>query len=119
MQRTACGANARRANCGWRGCEEVRTHRRASRLRETAAEIGISAATLLRVESGRIPDVVPHSQTDHTAKPETTQALARMLLLAANPPIQEPEAVRAKAWRAGSWRLKGSAGQESSRETCW
>jgi len=36
----------------------VRERRGARRLRETAAEIGISAATLLRVEGGRIPDVV-------------------------------------------------------------
>jgi transcriptional regulator with XRE-family HTH domain len=36
----------------------VRDKRGNARLRETAADIGISAATLLRVESGRIPDVV-------------------------------------------------------------
>ena len=104
----------------------VRERRSANKLRETAAEIGISAATLLRVESGRIPDVVtfgklcqwlgldpssflgieekettPHAvgvinmsahfKADRTAKPETIQALAQMLLFAANPPIQEPE----------------------------
>jgi len=95
-------------------------------LRETAAKIGISAATLLRVESGRIPDVVTfgklcqwlgldpssflgieekeaaspavgvinmsaHFKADRTAKPETIQALAQMLLFAANPPIKEPD----------------------------
>lgn len=36
----------------------VRERRGAKKMRETATEIGISAATLLRVESGRIPDVV-------------------------------------------------------------
>jgi transcriptional regulator with XRE-family HTH domain len=35
----------------------VRKKRGAAKLRETAQEIGISPATLLRVESGRIPDV--------------------------------------------------------------
>ena len=35
----------------------VRTKRDQRKLRETANEIGIGAATLLRVESGRIPDV--------------------------------------------------------------
>src|SRR5947199_745705 len=35
----------------------VRERRSTNKLRETAGEIGISAATLLRVESGRIPDV--------------------------------------------------------------
>ena len=35
----------------------VRERRGARKLRETAAEIGIGAATLLRVEGGRIPDV--------------------------------------------------------------
>lgn len=104
----------------------VRERRSANKLRETAAEIGISAATLLRVESGRIPDVVTfgklcqwlgldpssflgieeketvpravgvinmsaHFKADRTAKPETIQALAQMLLFAANPPIQEPD----------------------------
>ena|SRR2546425_6401724 len=35
----------------------VRGRRGHKRLREAAREIGISAATLMRVESGRIPDV--------------------------------------------------------------
>ena len=35
----------------------VRERRSARKLRETAAEIGIGAATLLRVEGGRIPEV--------------------------------------------------------------
>jgi len=35
----------------------VRKKRGHGKLRETAREIGISAATLMRVESGRIPDV--------------------------------------------------------------
>ena len=36
----------------------VRERRGARKLRETAAEIGIGPATLLRVEAGRIPDLV-------------------------------------------------------------
>lgn len=36
----------------------VRQRRGANRLRETAQKIGISPATLLRVEAGRTPDVV-------------------------------------------------------------
>ncbi len=35
----------------------IRNKRGDAKLRETANEIGISAATLMRVESGRIPDV--------------------------------------------------------------
>ena len=35
----------------------VKKRRGASKLRETAKEIGISAPTLLRVESGRLPDL--------------------------------------------------------------
>jgi transcriptional regulator with XRE-family HTH domain len=35
----------------------VRKKRGHAKLRETAKEMGISAATLMRVESGRIPDV--------------------------------------------------------------
>jgi transcriptional regulator with XRE-family HTH domain len=35
----------------------VRDGRGNKKLRETAHEIGVSAATLMRVESGRIPDV--------------------------------------------------------------
>lgn len=35
----------------------VRAKRGEKKLRDAAAEIGIGAATLLRVESGRIPDV--------------------------------------------------------------
>lgn len=35
----------------------VRERRGDNKLRETAREIGISAATLMRVESGRIPDL--------------------------------------------------------------
>jgi len=35
----------------------VKRRRGARKLRETAAEIGISAPTLLRVESGRLPDL--------------------------------------------------------------
>ena len=104
----------------------VREHRGARKLRDAAAEIGISAATLLRVESGRIPDVVTfgklcqwlkvdpssflgieekepsrsrqsglvsmsaHFKADRTPKQATINALAQMLLLAANPLIKEP-----------------------------
>jgi len=35
----------------------VKKRRGAKKLREAAAEIGISAPTLLRVESGRLPDI--------------------------------------------------------------
>jgi transcriptional regulator with XRE-family HTH domain len=35
----------------------VKKRRGASKLREAAADIGISAPTLLRVESGRLPDL--------------------------------------------------------------
>lgn len=37
--------------------KEVRKHRGNKTLREVAAAIGISPATLMRVESGRVPDV--------------------------------------------------------------
>jgi transcriptional regulator with XRE-family HTH domain len=36
---------------------KLKHKRGAKKLREVASEIGVSAATLLRVESGRIPDV--------------------------------------------------------------
>ncbi len=101
----------------------VRERRGASKLRETAAAIGIGPATLLRVEAGRIPDVVTfgklcgwlrvdpatflgtedsprkeakgsvapqrllvsaHLKVDQTPKRETINALAEMILLAAN-----------------------------------
>jgi transcriptional regulator with XRE-family HTH domain len=102
----------------------VRDHRGPRKLRETAAEIGVSAATLLRVESGRIPDVVTfgklckwlqvdpksflgfpdhdnavleksvtmsaHFKADRNPQEATIRALAQMLLLAANPLIEEP-----------------------------
>lgn len=96
----------------------VRNKRGESKLRETAGLIGISAATLMRVESGRIPDVETfgklcawlgvdpgqflgfnkgksdtdttantlsigaHFRADKTPKPETVNALAKMILLA-------------------------------------
>ena len=99
----------------------VRERRGARKLRETAAEIGIGPATLLRVEAGRIPDVVTfgklcqwlrvdpatflgtedsprkeasvvqqrllvsaHLKVDQTPQRETINALAEMILLAAN-----------------------------------
>lgn len=43
----------------------VRERRGAKKLRETAAEIGIGAATLLRVEGGRIPDVATFGKICH------------------------------------------------------
>lgn len=45
--------HAKLANLG----NEVRKHRGNKTLREAAREIGISPATLMRVESGRVPDV--------------------------------------------------------------
>jgi transcriptional regulator with XRE-family HTH domain len=94
-------------------------------LRETAAEIAISPATLLRVESGRMPDIptfgklcrwlqldpksflgLPeqdlarpetstvmsaHFKAERNPQEATIRALAQMLLLAANPPIEEPK----------------------------
>jgi transcriptional regulator with XRE-family HTH domain len=97
----------------------VRERRGAAKMRETASEIGIAPATLLRVEGGRIPDVATfgklcnwlemdpkdflgsdegtkklavkqrlevsaHLKADQTPKPATINALAEMILLAAN-----------------------------------
>ena len=103
----------------------VRDRRGSRKLRETAAEIGVSPATLLRVESGRIPDVPTfgklcswlevdpksflgmhegpatpskgvamsaHFKADRNPQEATIRALAQMLLLAANPLIEEPPA---------------------------
>ena len=96
----------------------VREKRGARKLRETANEIGIGPATLMRVESGRVPDlqtfarlckwldvdprpflgmesklevhepaatyqVSAHLRVDQNPKPETVNALARMILFAA------------------------------------
>lgn len=99
----------------------VRARRGDRKLREVAAEIKIGPATLMRIETGRIPDVEtfgkickwleiepgqflgfeakPHAaasnpvtaepieisahfRADATPKPETVQALAKMLLFA-------------------------------------
>lgn len=90
----------------------VRQKRGTRKLRETAHEIGISPATLLRVEAGRIPDVETfgklckwlkidpneflgpvqpaqsflsvsvHFKADKNPKPETVNALAKMVLIA-------------------------------------
>lgn len=90
----------------------VREKRGTRKLRETAHEMGISPATLLRVESGRIPDVetfgklcvwlkidpseflgtmqpsqsylsvAVHFKADRNPKPETVNALAKMVLVA-------------------------------------
>jgi transcriptional regulator with XRE-family HTH domain len=43
----------------------VRAKRGDAKLRESAGEIGISPATLLRVESGRIPDVATFGKLCH------------------------------------------------------
>jgi transcriptional regulator with XRE-family HTH domain len=95
----------------------VRERRGKKKLRETAKEIGIGPATLMRVESGRIPDletfgrickwlgmdpgtflgidspkaagqiggeffsfISAHFRSDETPKPETVNALAKMVL---------------------------------------
>lgn len=114
----------------------VREKRGTRKLREVAKEIGIGAATLMRVENGRIPDVTTfgklciwlgikpglflgfdetnsprteilssahdertvaaHLRADQLPLPETAQALATMILLAARtqPVVQEvPEDV--------------------------
>lgn len=99
----------------------VRSKRGDAKLRDTAVQIGISPATLMRVENGRIPDietfgrlcqwlqvdpgnflgfksdsftqkepdtptplfVSAHLKAEQTPKPETINALAKMILLAA------------------------------------
>jgi transcriptional regulator with XRE-family HTH domain len=96
----------------------VRERRGTRKLRETAKEIGIGPATLMRIESGRVPDlqtfgkicrwlnvdprpflgieskfevqgapalyqVSAHLRADQHPKPETVNALAKMILLAA------------------------------------
>ena len=98
----------------------VRTKRGEAKLRETAQQIGIGLATLLRVESGRLPDITTfgkicqwlgvnpgsflgfassqargtvedyhplfvsaHLKVDRTPNPATANALAKMILLAA------------------------------------
>lgn len=103
----------------------VRERRAAAKMRETAAAIGISPATLLRVEGGRIPDIITfgklcnwldmdpkdflgsdkgskktavrerlevsaHLKADRAPKRETINALAEMILLAANARHEEP-----------------------------
>jgi transcriptional regulator with XRE-family HTH domain len=93
----------------------VRKKRGERKVRDVAEDIGISAATLLRIESGRIPDVATfgkvcqwlevdpgsflgfeskearvdepltfsaHLKVDRAPKPETVQALAKMILFA-------------------------------------
>jgi len=107
----------------------LRERRGQATLREAAARIGISPATLLRVESGRVPDVdtfgricrwleidpgvflgrptasrpapsatgdltviSAHLRADQTLRPETMQALAQMLLLAAREQPRPPDA---------------------------
>lgn len=93
----------------------VRTKRGDRKMRDVAQDVGISAATLLRVESGRIPDVATfgkickwldvdpgsflgfeskeeqiseplsfsaHLKVDSAPRPETVQALAKMIWFA-------------------------------------
>lgn len=43
----------------------VNARRGDNKLRETAKEIGISAATLMRIEGGRIPDVATFGKVCH------------------------------------------------------
>jgi len=97
----------------------VKEKRGSRKLREVAKEIGISAATLMRIENGRVPDlgtfgkickwldidprpllglqskleaheepatyqVSAHLKLDQTPNPKTVNALARMILHAAN-----------------------------------
>lgn len=99
----------------------VREKRGSRKLRETAREIGISPATLLRVESGRIPDVdtfgkmckwlkkdpaeflgasqpsqpflsvSAHFKADQNPTPATVEALAKMVLFAVNWQPRIPE----------------------------
>ena len=99
----------------------VRERRGNRKLRETARDIEISAATLLRVESGRIPDVdtfgrlckwlkkdpgeflgvaqqaqpflsvSAHFKADQNPKHQTVEALARMVLMALNSQPRTPE----------------------------
>jgi transcriptional regulator with XRE-family HTH domain len=108
----------------------VREKRGRKKLRETAREIGIGPATLMRVENGRIPDletfgkiciwlkkdpgsllgfepdthsssaqgvaspsISAHFRADQTPKPETVNALAKMVLytLRAQPRFSDSE----------------------------
>lgn len=106
----------------------LRERRGSRKLRETAKEIGISPATLMRVENGRVPDLVTfgkmcswleldpgdflgsarpdpgrghqpagllamtaHFRADSALDPNTINALAQMLLLAARWKVR-PEA---------------------------
>ena len=43
----------------------MRKRRGTRKLRETAAEVGIGPATLLRIESGRIPDLITFRKICH------------------------------------------------------
>jgi transcriptional regulator with XRE-family HTH domain len=93
----------------------VKEKRGARKLREVAREIGISPATLMRIENGRVPDlgtfgkvckwldidprpllglqstldvnpertVSAHLKLDQNPKPETVNALAKMIIHAA------------------------------------
>lgn len=92
----------------------VRDRRGARKLRETAAEIGISAATLLRVEAGRIPDVATFGKlcqwlsvdpgqflwSDDAARTAPSQDSRQRLQVSAHLKVdqtQQPETIRALA----------------------
>lgn len=99
----------------------VREMRAGKGIRETAKEIGISPATLSRIENGKIPDLdtfgrictwtgddpslylgtcthettIPrvqvHFKKESAIKPETAKALAELILLAQSKMINEEE----------------------------
>lgn len=103
--------------------ERVRSKRASQGIRATAQEVGISPATLSRVENGGIPDletfgrvcrwlgddparylrltpptsqpsrVQVHFKKDAAIKPETAAALSQMILLA-NKMLREEEEVQ-------------------------
>lgn len=101
--------------------KRVREKRAGKGIRETAKEIGISPATLSRIENGKIPDldtfgrictwtgdnpsiylgrqtqeiVTPrvqvHFKKESAIKPETAKALAELILLAQSKMLNEEE----------------------------
>ena len=103
--------------------ERVRSKRAGQGIRATAHEVGVSAATLSRVENGGIPDletfgricrwlgddpaqylrlapqtmqpsrVQVHFKKEAAIKPETAEALSQMILLA-NKMLREEEEIQ-------------------------
>ena len=100
--------------------DRLRTKRGGRGVRATAAEIGISAATLSRIENGNYPDletfgkvckwldldpsevlgfrkaeekgrVLVHFKKENTVKPETAEALAKLILVAQEHMLREEE----------------------------